>query len=130
MKSIFTKISLLICAFLVVGCTTQPIKTINSQVPAGLTKEQVSESIKKAGGIRQWIITDSSENQLTGKLLYKGDLVIVDIPYNETTYSILYKSTSGLNYNATDRTVHRAYNKWTAILNEQIQKQLMIAEAS
>jgi hypothetical protein len=130
MKSIFTKISLLICALVVVGCTTQPIKTINSQVPEGLTKAQVSESIKKAGSIREWVITDNGEDQLIGKLLYKGDLVIVNIPYNETTYSILYKSTSGLNYDAKDRTVHRAYNKWTAILNEQIQKQLMIAEVS
>jgi len=129
MKSILTKISLLICALVIAGCTSQPIKTINSQVPEGLTKAQVSEAIKEAGSISGWVITDSSESQLTGKLLYKGDLVIVDIPYNQTTYSILYKTTSGLKYDAKERTVHRAYNKWTAILNEQIQKQLMIVEA-
>lgn len=49
---------------------------------------------------------------------------VVDIIYDTQSYSILYKSSQNLQYNETNRTIHKNYNSWIRNLNVSIQREL------
>ncbi|MFC4891671.1 hypothetical protein ACFPDQ_01235 [Pseudofrancisella aestuarii] len=129
LKSIFTALSTIILAIFLVSCA-QSVHNLNDQpIPAQLNKEQIKESIIAAGKQRGWIIGNGDKSdELTGKLLYKGHFVVVNIPYSEQGYSIQYKDSVGLSYDKVENKIDRSYNKWVEILNKDIQTQLQLKE--
>ncbi|WP_434777849.1 hypothetical protein [Neisseria sp. Ec49-e6-T10] len=110
------------------GCAMQePIYNAQSKVPAGLTVKQVEKAILDAQqSNRGWVLKKRSDNLIEGKLLNRGFLVTVRIPYSATDYRIEYVSSQGLDVE--NGKIHRNYNRWINNLDHDIQFKLLQAE--
>ncbi|MFC4891669.1 hypothetical protein ACFPDQ_01225 [Pseudofrancisella aestuarii] len=131
LKSIFSVVSTILLSVLLISCA-QTVSNLNDQpIPADFTQEQVKSAIIDGGKNRGWIIIQSDKpNQLIGRLLYKGKYsVTVDIPYSEKGYSIEYADSVGLDYDKVENKIDRHYNNWVILLNQDIQRKLLIEEA-
>ena len=51
---------------------------------------------------------------------------MVEIPYTVDKYSIIYRDSRELDYNAKWQRIHRNYNKWVINLSDSIQRQFAI----
>ena len=49
----------------------------------------------------------------------------IEIPYSGTNYSIIYKHSENLNYDANRQTIHNRYNAWVKYLRQSIEAQLV-----
>ncbi|APC96328.1 hypothetical protein [Francisella frigiditurris] len=129
-KSIFIIISTVLLSVLLIGCA-QTVNNLNDQpIPSELSKDQIKQAIIVAGKQRGWVIGNSNKpDELTGKLLYNGDFVVVNIPYSEQGYSIQYKDSVGLDYDNVENKIDRDYNSWVGYLNQDIQIQLQLEAA-
>jgi len=115
------------------GCRHGPIleykdvKIPASQVPAKvgqtLTLDEVGNGIVSAGTKLGWSMKIESPGNIFGKLLLRGKMVAVDIPYTTTAYSILYKDSANLNYNPVDKTAHSNVSGWMRNLHLAIQRE-------
>ena len=127
MKSVASLGAVALVALLVAGCVTQPIMNVSDAAvtaPAGkqVSKDQVRAAIIRAGGALGWQIKDESPNQLSGTLVLRGHTAVVDIPYDEKTFSIKYRSS--VNLNESGGQIHKNYNGWIQNLHRGINTQL------
>ena len=51
---------------------------------------------------------------------YSNHKMVVDIPYTERNYSIIYRDSENLRYNEKKNTIHPRYNKWVIRLSRCI----------
>jgi len=113
--------------FVLTGCRTTNLYNITDnpvEVKKGTTDEQVYRAIKAAGSNLGWIITKVKPGLAKGQLNLRGNMAVVDIPYNTRTYSIKYKESVGLNYDVSKQTIHKNYNGWVQNLDNAIRIQL------
>lgn len=110
----------------IAGCRTAPVKDIQrTPVPAqGASLKEVGKAIKVAGAGLGWVMKESSPGLMTGTLHLRDHMAQVEIPYSRSSYSIRYKDSSNLKYNATDKTIHSNYVGWIQNLNNAIRVQL------
>lgn len=109
------------------GCGTPPIYNVNNSaiaVDKKATLEDVEKAIMRAGGGLGWIIKKESPGVLKGTLILRTHVAIVSIKYTMDDYSITYVSSTNLNYDPTENTIHSNYNGWIQNLNKGIQVQL------
>jgi len=84
--------------------------------------------IIKACTARKWIPRLSEPGKLSVSILVRGvHYAEVSIPFNDTSYSILYVTSRELDANEKKRKIHGHYNKWVASLNAQIARQFALA---
>lgn len=121
-------LSVVTMSFLLTACGETPIKNVShSSVSISIDKkEQVRKSIKTAGASLGWVIKDIDDNTLEATLILRKHVAIVTIPYSEKEYSLLYKSSENLRYDAEKKTIHKNYNSWITNLDRQIQVQLSV----
>lgn len=113
--------------FVFVGCTSKNIYNVVDNpisVKKGITEEQVYKAIKTAGIGLGWQITKVESGLAQGQLNLRSHVAIVEIPYNTASYSIKYKNSTNLNYNADKNSIHRNYNGWIQNLDNAIKTQL------
>jgi hypothetical protein len=111
---------------LTTGCRTSPVKNLNN-VPinaSGASMAEISKSIQSAGNGLGWVMKEQYPGLIVGTLHLRDHMAQVEIPYSTTSYSILYKSSSNLKYNASNRTIHSNYNGWISNLDNQIRARL------
>lgn len=113
---------------ILVGCRTNPIIDIkDAAVPAAvgqkLTMDEVAKGIVAAGAKHGWAMKIESPGHIVGTLLIRGHMAAVDIPYTVSSYSIIYKDSSNLKYNANDKTIHANYSSWVRNLHVAIQRE-------
>ena len=115
-------VSLALVLVLMAGCRTAPIKDVpRTRVPvSGASDTSVRNAIITAGAGLGWIIREKSPGLLVGTLHLRTHMAVVEIPYSATSYSIRYKDSSNLYYDATNRTIHSNYNGWISNLNRAI----------
>lgn len=89
---------------------------------ASVSKEDVRKAIIRAGSALGWQIQENGPNALVGTLKLREHIAVVDIPYSVKQYSIVYKSSSNLNYDGA--TIHSNYNGWIQNLQKGINSQL------
>ena len=107
------------------GCRSAPIRDVDkSPVPPGATEEQVQKAIMSAGNSLGWQMKVKEPGLIFGSLAVRNHLAEVDIPYSSKSYSIRYKSSSNLDYNPTDRTIHKNYNSWIQNLDTAIRSRM------
>ena len=108
------------------GCRTAPIKDIpRTPVPArGASMAEVAKAIKVAGAGLGWVMKEKSPGLMIGTLYVRDHMAQVEIPYSTSSYSIRYKDSSNLKYNATNKTIHSNYVGWIQNLNNAIRVQL------
>ncbi len=110
---------------LLLACT-QPIRNVtDASVPkAGLTDEQMAAAIKRAGVGLGWAMVEKEPGKIEGTLHLRKHVAVVDIDYNPKTYSIAYKDSTNLDYNAKGPKIHKNYNGWIENLDNAIKTQL------
>lgn len=108
------------------GVRLEPVYNAdNIPVPSGLQASTVEKTIKIAAANRGWIVADQGKGILRATLHQRTHEAVIDIHYSETSYSIDYVSSVDLLYDGSK--IHRNYNKWVRILENDINKELNLA---
>lgn len=111
-----------------------PVKTLSGKE---LTLDQVTKAIVLAGMGLKWEMEVATPGHIIGTLNLRDHQAVVDIPYNTSVYSILYKSSKGLLRKLQTRMdvveedkegIHPNYNGWIANLDNAIRTQLIAIE--
>jgi hypothetical protein len=115
-------------AFLLIGCQTVPIHNVKDApvaVPTGKTATMagVEQAIYRAGNGLGWQMKTEKPGLIVGTLYLRTHTAVVDIPYTEKSYSILYKSSVNLDQQGDN--IHKNYNGWVQNLDSAIRRQLM-----
>jgi hypothetical protein len=122
--------SLLTLLFLSACSTQQPIHNIStSPIPlrtngSMLTVEEVKKAIFAAANFKGWTPTSIDDDTVGAEITVRNrHSATVDINYSDRNYNITLKSSVGLD----ERTgmIHRNYNKWVMLLDQQIQTELL-----
>ncbi|WP_419767168.1 hypothetical protein [Arcobacter sp.] len=130
MKNILKVSSVLFLAlFFLAGCRTASIYNVNNDpIEVKASMDKVYNAIKFAGASKGWIITKVKPGLAMGKLNVRAHQAIVEIPYNEKTFSINYKSSLNLKYDSEKGLIHKRYNEWVRYLENAINLQLSMLE--
>lgn len=122
--NIFAFIFLL--AFTSAAFAIKPVEDIvDASIPAGLSLDQIKAAIIKGGALRKWAVREESPGELEGILHIRTHIVKVNIKYTQSSYSIIYKDSVNMKYNADSHKIHRNYNSWVNYLNGDIQFALL-----
>ena len=92
-----------------------------------LTLDQVGKAIMDAGIGLKWIMVVTKPGQIVATHNARSHTAIVDIAYDTKTYSMTYKDSVNLNYNAEKQTIHEAYSGWIRNLDNAIKGRLAAA---
>lgn len=112
------------------GCRTNPIQNVNDQTivmnKADATEADVKQAIINAGASLGWIMKANQPGHILGILRIRAHEAQVDIDYNTKNYSIKYKDSINLKYDASGEvpTIHSNYTSWVQNLDRAIQSQL------
>ena len=113
---------------LLAGCTSRPIVNVTDQpvvASAGkqLTADQVRNGIVSAGNALGWVMTPVSPGLVSGRLMLRDHVAVVEVRYTAKVYSITYKDSTNLNYR--DGQIHKNYNGWIENLDRDIRNELL-----
>lgn len=109
------------------ACGTKPIYNVNaapvtSATGKALTASQVRTAIVNAGVSLGWAMTEPKPGVMLGTLNLREHTAVVEIPYSEKSYSILYKSS--VNLKESGGNIHNNYNGWIQNLDNRIRAEL------
>lgn len=89
---------------IITGCRTSPVYNVQDQhIAANInnhTEEDVKKAIVRAGGTLGWNMNADKPGHVLGTLYLRKHIAIVDITYDINKYSITYKDSTNLNYEA------------------------------
>ena len=127
-----------IAVLIVAGCRANPIYnpsdvafTIPTSSSKALTLEEYKNAIIRGGSRRGWTFEEEGPGHLVGSVAVRGKhFATVDIVFDTSRYSITYKSSQNLNYNASRGEIHPNYNSWIRLLEQEIQAEIAQAKAS
>lgn len=122
----FRKSGLLVLVVLLLnlaGCNrTMPVLNIDEHqvaIPADQDGTAVIKSAILAGGAAKgWKMTESEPGHIQASITVRQHMASVDIYYDDHSYRIAYKDSQNLMYDG-DK-IHRNYNKWVTLLDQQI----------
>ena len=125
-------LALVFCSMLVLvsGCRTSPVYNVDKHgfesSKGDYTEEDVKKAIKRAGSGLGWIISYEEPGHAIGTLYIRDHMAKVDINYDMEGYSITYKDSSNLKYDASEgeAIIHSNYNGWVQNLDNAIRTQL------
>lgn len=111
------------------GAPIYEVKSAPVPSPSGkeLTLEQVRKEIMAAGVAAGWQMTDVKPGELLATYNLRSHQAVVSIPYTTKDYSILYKNSSNLKYDADAKTIHQNYTGWIQRLDGAIRSRLSAA---
>ena len=119
-----TFMALLSTVFLI-SCKSTPVYNVeNSSTISGVSIEKVKKAIYLAGAGLGWSMSDKGRGKAIGTLHLRSHVAVVDITYDNKTYSINYKDSQNLGYE--NGNIHSNYNGWIQNLNKAIQVNLSI----
>jgi hypothetical protein len=101
-----------------------PVQTASGKE---LSLEEVRKEIIAAGVAAGWQMAPTKPGEIIGTLNIRSHQAVVTIPYTTKTYSILYKDSSNLKYDATAQTIHENYAGWIQRLDGAIRSRLTAA---
>ena len=105
--------------------------TVGYQSGKVLTLDDYERAIVRAGSNRGWQFTTISPGLLEGKLDVRGrHFATIEIPFTTESYSIKYKASEGLNYDASTNQIHPNYNNWITHLDGDIKSEIQRLRAS
>ncbi|MEO0823923.1 MAG: hypothetical protein AAF074_26375 [Pseudomonadota bacterium] len=96
-----------------------------------LTLDEYARAIVRAGTQRNWVFQSVAPGHLEGRVDVRGKHnAVVDVYYDAEVYSIVYKSSQNLKYDAAENTIHPNYNSWVQLLSQDIRAEVQRARAS
>jgi len=108
----------------VAGCHSVPVRPVTSSVPANVELKKVETAITKGAADRGWMAKNVAPNVTELTLDSRGHHLVVDVKYDTASYLITYKDSANMNYDPVKYTIHKKYEKWTALLRQSIDKYL------
>lgn len=108
------------------ACATQPVLNVTG-APIAANKpnpgmDDVRLAIVRAGSGLGWQMNADRPGHVTGRLLLRTHMAVVDVDYTQTIYSIKYRESTNLDYDGGN--IHRNYNGWIQNLDKAIKVQL------
>jgi hypothetical protein len=106
-----------------------PIYNVQSAaIPASpaATMENIEKAIIRAGLTLGWQVTPREPGKAEAVLVLRTHRAVVDITYDTKSYSINYKDSINLDYDAQDKTIHSNYNGWIRNLDKAIRAQVLV----
>jgi hypothetical protein len=121
------KIILVVLSMLTLAaCKSTPIYNIdNSNVPSGLTINQVEKNIVKALVLKGWQVKSKNNGVILAEIMVRTHTAKIEIAFNANQYSINYVDSTNLKYNAQNNTIHKNYNNWIIYIDRLIQTGLV-----
>ena len=104
--------------------TDAPIQTATGKEPS---MEEVQKAIIQAGAGLGWNMSVVKPGEIMGTLNVRSHQAVVTIPYTSKSYSILYKDSNNLKYDADKQTIHENYTGWIQRLDGAIKSRLTAA---
>jgi len=116
-------------AMLLIACAAVQVQNIdNAPINASNTNydlNDVTKAIQRAGTGLGWQMKEQTPGHIVGTLFLRSHMAKVDITYTLDDYSINYKESTNLNYDASKNTIHKNYNGWVQNLTNAINAQLI-----
>lgn len=102
------------------ACRTAPVYNVENAL---FSKEAPSvqaagDMIKAAGASLGWQMADDGPGHIVGRLPIRTHLAVIDITFDTTRYSIMYKDSNNLKYDGSQ--IHSNYNGWIQNLQNAI----------
>jgi hypothetical protein len=85
-----------------------------------LTKEKAKEVILAACRKFGWAAREIEPGLIRADYAARSHTATIEIPFSSTRYSIIYKHSTNLKYNAQRQTIHNQYNHWISNLRQEI----------
>lgn len=128
MKNIF-KIFGIVAVVLVflTGCRTSAVYNVVDNpvdVKKSVKDDRIFKAIKTAGLGLGWQVRKVKDGLAEAQLNIRDHMALVEIPYSNKSFSINYKDSSNLKYDAAKKTIHSNYNGWVQNLRNAISLQL------
>ena len=101
-----------------------PVVTATGKEPS---LEEVQKAIIQAGAALGWTMALVKPGEILGTLNVRSHQAVVSIPYTSKSYSILYKDSNNLKYDADKQTIHENYTGWIQRLDGAIKSRLTAA---
>lgn len=101
-----------------------PVQTATGKQPS---LEDVQKAIIAAGVGLNWQMVVAKPGEIIGTLNVRSHQAVVSIPYTTKNYSIIYKDSTNLKYNAEKQTIHENYSGWIQRLDGAIRARLTAA---
>ncbi len=121
------KIGVGVFLLIAAACTGKPIHDVEGHAlpvaAQSLPPAKIRAAIIEAAERRGWQVRPVTEGQLEATYAPREHKAVVDIFYDNQTYSIRYKSSENLK--AEDGTIHRNYNRWVQMLDKDIHRKLL-----
>lgn len=109
-----------LCLTFSAGCArTADIYNPTSPVEVNLTHKEMHDAIYRGMMTRGWTGKDISNNVIRATLNLRTHQAVVDITYDQKSYSIKYVSSQNLLAEG-DGKIHRSYNKWVRNLDHDL----------
>ncbi|WP_440876507.1 hypothetical protein [Thalassotalea sp. PLHSN55] len=119
----------ILTVLLVAACkTTHPIYNATATVPVNVSTEVMEKSIKTALVYKRWKLVSQQDNEITAGIHVRSHYAEVKISYNANTYNIDYVRSINLDYDSEKQGIHRNYNKWIMLLEQEIERNLLMAK--
>jgi predicted porin len=132
MRNILKLVAIAIVGLVVLtGCRTATVYNVMDNpvdIKKSVSDDKMYKAIKKAGLGLGWQITKVKPGLAQGQLNIRDHMATVEIPYNQDSFSITYKNSLNLNYDASKNTIHSNYNGWVQNLSNAISLQLSALE--
>lgn len=125
-------LALLVAAVILASCSsTRPLYNVDDHpIPAAaqnLPLDRIGALIVEAGQKRNWAFQQAGPGHLIATQAVAKYIAVVDIYFDQKSYRIQKKSTTGLS--DADGMIDRHYNNWIHYLENDIQAQLAKATA-
>ena len=101
-----------------------PVQTATGKVPS---LEQVQKIIIESGVKLGWVMAVVKPGEIQGTRNVRIHSAVVTIPFTAKNYSVLYKDSTNLKYNAAAQTIHQEYTYWIQELDNEIRARLTAA---
>ncbi len=101
-----------------------PVQTATGKQPS---LEDVQKAIIAAGVGLNWQMAVAKPGEIIGTLNVRSHQAVVSIPHTTKNYSIIYKDSTNLKYNAEKQTIHENYIGWIQRLDGAIRARLTAA---
>ena len=99
---------------------------ISSPIPQNpdATMANIQKAIMRAGLTLGWQVAAREPGKLEAVLVLRTHRAVVDITHDSKTFSITYKDSTNISYDAERKTVHSNYNGWIQNLEKAIRIQV------
>ena len=123
-----TVFAVTILSFLLAACSAVkgPVDDVISQpVPSSIHNPQLVKELIMSSGIKLgWIFKEVDSSTLEGTLFMRKYVARITIPYSSTEYSLIFKTSEQLRYDAEEDAVYTTDYTWMDALDQAIQKRL------